>query len=197
MTNPLIKHGLEDDSERYKYAMVANLAMQAKDQTSALKSLERLAMGMGVNRTSDAKSFSESVLKAQDIETYLGKYQDDLNKTKVSELFTKYSSSLSKIVGGNEDNLLRDFGNETYGNIELTVKDASEIINSKGKNFSEEQKKEAEKVLDKYQLIYGLLQKFESEKIQKLFSSVREETLKEGINEYYKEKEKKEDSPQS
>ena len=194
MTNSLENHGLSDDSERYKYAQVAKLAMEAKDERSALKSLELCAMDMGVNRNSDAKSFSETILKAQDIETYSGKYQVDLNKTKTSELFKRNGSSLAKIVGGNGDKLLEDFGNETYGDIELTVNDAIEIKNSQGKNFSEDQKKEAEATLKKYHLIYSLLKKLESEKMQKLFNSVSNETLKDGVTEYYKEKEKDEEN---
>jgi len=185
--------------ETCKYAMAADVALQRKDLGSAVKCLESLAKDIGIedkiirvafanSNASTPKELEAGVQK--NISTYAPLYQQTLMGAKVSDLFTNYDSYFSKYVGDKKEDVLKEFGKETFGDITKKIMNAQEIFNSKTSNFDEKAKEKAQKTMEKYGLIYTVLNKREDDTMNNLLRPMEEESLKNQFEERYKPKEK-------
>lgn len=190
------------EPERYQHALAAAQFIEQENSNSARKCLEKLTKDMGIVPGSDAylglvwnvSEDSKGWMNA--INIYASKYHELFGAKTVSSLFDKYDDSLKKYLDKDEMIIAKEifdsFKDEKYGDIQKKVVKAEETIKSKTGNFSEDQKKAAQKVIEKYAPIVNTINGFQSLKIQSLMLPANEESMKDNLKEMFKKKDKKE-----
>jgi hypothetical protein len=200
------------EPDRYQYAAAAAQFLQGKDITSTKKSLDKLLVdGMGVT-DSDAQlgmvwnAYSDNPQKmaegiARGVQIYSGKYQEALGKKTINEMFERYSTEFDKYLEGAEiekaKSVFSKLGDKNYEFILEQASQLQEIIQSKTKKYSQEEKEKAQKELEeKYADIIETIQEFEELRLAKLMAPIRESTIKDNVKERYAVKEKEQEKEQ-
>jgi hypothetical protein len=199
---------LEDktyEPERYRYAAAAAQFIQGKDMISAKKCLDKLLIDMNAT-DEDIKAgmvwnaYPDNPQKTAEgiaigIGIYGKKYQDALGEKTIKEMYERYSAEFEKYLdeGGREvaKAAFDALGDRTYESILEEVEQLNEIIESKTKKYSEEDKEKAQRKIDKYADVVSTIQEYEGLRISRLMAPVREETIKDNVNARFKKKEKK------
>lgn len=184
----------EANYNQFRYATVAARAFKNKDVATSQSALEKLALEMGIVNEKAQEKFGQSYSSSEEalqhaIGTYSSGYYEGLEKQTVTDLFSNYETYFKRYIGGKKEDVLAEFGEETFGDIEKKVKGAVEIMESDTDNFSEDDKKKAKKTLEKYGLIRRVLMKVEEEKISELYTPLEQDTIQKSFEERYKSKE--------
>lgn len=188
--------------DMYRHAKAGAQFLQAKDVASAGKCLEQLASEMKVSEenkpfliwnatANDPSSQMRQYGMAKGLEIGVGKYEEEIGKLTVSQMFERYSTEFDKYLGEEErekaKSAFEKLGGKTYSSISEQVAQLQEIMGSKTDRWSEEDKAKAEKeYTEKYANVVETIQEFEGVRIGKLMNPMQEESVKSNVKERFK-----------
>lgn len=185
-----------EDLARYQYADVAvRLYSNKADAQFAPGALEKLVDGFaGIDKDALEGLKAGTFASKKGIETaigiYAGKYQESLGKLDVSEFYDVRYNILKSLLGDKEANeaksVFEKYKGQTVGSILEEVAKLQEIIKSKTKNFSKEQKEEAKKKFEKLVPIYSIINSLEQRNYDELKNGATKGSYKESITEALK-----------
>ncbi len=195
------------EPERYQYAAAAAQFLQGKDIGSTRKCLDKLLVDMDATNDDvkagmvwnaypdNPQKTAEGIARGVDI--YSGKYKDALGKKTINEMFERYSPEFEKYLTEEEREVAKSvfnkLGDKSYESVSEQVAQLQEIIGSKTKKYSKEDKESAQKELDeKYADIFNTIQEYESLRMNKLMAPIREATIGDNVKERFKVKEQEE-----
>jgi len=180
--------------DQFRYALVGARALERKNTPLAETSLEKLAGEMGILDSSAKKAFARSYptdkARSDAMNIYSSYYLQGLQKLTVSDIYSRSSDYYEKYFGDQTENILKEFGDETFEDISKKVEKANEIVKSETGNFTKKKKEEAKKTLEKYGLIYNCIAGIELDrKISELSIPLEEESMRNSFSEKYKPEE--------
>ncbi|MCK9595906.1 hypothetical protein M0R19_01850 [Candidatus Pacearchaeota archaeon] len=191
------------DPDRYKYAAAGANFLQAKDVGSAKKCLEKLASDW--NLTEDQKAGLVWNAFADDPQTnelgitkgigiYAQKYQAEMGKMSINQMFERYSPEFNKYLGAEEKEKAKSvfdkLGKETYGSIVEKFTELNDLLNSKSKKANAIKEKAQKEFDEKYGDVYYTIQDFENLRMSKIMAPMQEESVYSNTKERFKPKEK-------
>ena len=193
------------EPERYRYAIVAAEFMEKKDVNSARKSLDKLMIDMGATDkdvqegmvwnaygNSPSQEMMQGIKRGIDI--YASKYQGILGNKTINEMFERYMPEFDKYLAEEEKAKAKEtfakLGDKKYDAVSKEVRKNMKIIQDQ--DSTEDEKKKAQKELEKYADVYSTIQEFEELRISRLMPSIREGTIKINVQERYKVEKKEE-----
>lgn len=177
--------------EKYKYSGVANQFLQANDFASTRKSLEKLAMDIGV--PVDAKPLMRGTLEDP---RYMKEAIDDIQEDYKKALDSITIGEYLKEGGMNLESLKENFG-EFFGNKYGTIKEKIDRakyviagIKEKKYKFPEGELEKKKNDLEKYGAVYLLIEAMEGAKFEALRGEVAGENYEESVDEISKDPKK-------
>ncbi len=185
---------LYDDVTRYELGNVASRLVMQKDIPNAKGALKKLAADLG--RGDEYSGFVDTVLgDERAIKNasllYGSKFNTAIGGINIGELYNlRYNKILQAYFDDADrptvEGLIKEFSGETYGEIIGKITAANEILESRTKNFSDDQKREAKKTLDKYQYIGAALDLLERARFEEFRPEAAQESLKIDAKEFSK-----------
>ena len=176
MTNPTQRQ--LPDFQKYQYAAVARLMSQSKENKGyAVSALEMLAGSNGLNLGEDADGFIAGAKASEKgIETainiYAGKFQEKRGEYKPAELISWYNPVLSSADPEDAEKIKAELAkyDETYADIESKYTEAVHLVEGlkKGIEYTDEQKSNAEKTIQKYNDVMILMQELDNYALEEL-----------------------------
>lgn len=184
------------DIAKYRPMALAPEFLKAKDMGTLEETIVNFfEKGLGVKNKGDIEAAVKPYMTNQNalqsfIGNFVGRYNESLYSQKIEDLRELYDSSFKKYF--TEDNLAKVdevFSSEdTYESILNKYAKAAEIAKSETGNFTDEQKKKAEKTIQQLNKILMPLQAFEAGKIDDLRKPITEKVLRKSLNALYEEK---------
>jgi len=199
MTNDDYKNYGVADIKRYRAIAAARQSLEQKDSEGAKKSLEKLAESIGVAEKDREAVVSSITSSGQSLEACLknfeAKYGAAQANSTIGDLFNLYKDNFKSYL--NEENYKeaetlftgKDNANKKYGDLIEKYGKAQEILKSKTGNFSEEQKKKAEKEYKELSKYMTPLQVFENLEVKKIAEPIEKSSIKELLNSLYQKEE--------
>jgi hypothetical protein len=176
------KDGIQtiSDMNRYQYGTLAARLLGEKKSNYAVGALEQLASDLGVDES--AEGFVNAAMSSEKgieiaIMTYAQKYQEAEGKLTVSQFYNTYKDVLENYLGDNEKEILA----QKYNGNDTSMKEINTIISKAQHNLKspdEEERKSAEKAMEQYQDIVGLMQVILDEQYKNLVPKAIERTNK-------------------
>ncbi len=173
-----------DEMKKFQYGGLAGRFLSEKDLAGAKGSLEGLAKDLGFGP--ELQGFIEGTFASEKgiekaVGTYMAKYQEFKGKSTVKELGTYYDQLIDEYLESKSPEAkaeLDQYQTEAYGDILRKVTQAQEKIKSKTGNFSQQDKDDAQKVLDKYNKVVAILETMEEVTFDKLATGVTKNVRK-------------------
>ena len=168
-----------EDMNRYQYGALAARLLGEK-QTYAVGALEQLASDLGVDES--AEGFVNAAMSSEKgieiaIMTYAQKYQEAQGKLTVSQFYNNYKEVLESYLGDSEKETLA----KKYDGNDKSMKEIQTIISKAQHNLKspdEKDRENAEKAMEKYQDIAGIMQVILDEQYKNLLPKAIERTNK-------------------
>lgn len=194
------------EPERYRYAIAAAEFMEKKDVNSARKCLDSLMIDMGAtekdvqegmvwNAYGDSPSQEMMQGIQRGIQIYASKYQGLFGSKTINEMFERYMPEFNNYLAEEEKAKAKEvfakLGDKKYDAVAKEVRKNMKIIQDQ--DSTEDEKKEAQKEIEKYSDVFNTIQQFEELRISKLMPSIREGTIKKDIKDRYKVEKKEEE----
>ncbi len=169
-----------DDMNRYQYGALAARLLGEKQSNYAVGALEQLASDLGVDES--AEGFVNAAMSSEKgieiaIMTYAQKYQEAQSKLTVNQFYNNYKEVLEGYLGNDEKEILA----QKYNGNNTSMKEIQLIISKAQHNLKspdEEDRKSAEKAMEKYQDIAGIIQVIQDEQYKNLIPKAIERTNK-------------------
>ena len=169
-----------NDINRYQYGALAARLLGEKQSNYAVGALEQLASDLGVDES--AKGFVDAAMSSEKgieiaIMTYAQKYQEAEGKLTVGQFYNNYKGILENYLGNDEKEILA----KKYSGNDTSMKEIQLIISKAQHNLKspdEKDRKDAEKAMEKYQDIAGLMQVILDEQYKNLLPKAIERTNK-------------------
>ena len=194
-----------EDIEIYRPIALAPELLEKKDMGGLVETILKFFENLGVKEERYREGLVESIYASPEgLEAFVkdnleNKYQKALYNQKIKDLRELYSDLFEKFYS--EENIAKVDkvfnSDETYESLVKRYTELGEIAQSKTDNFSDEQKKKAQKELKELNKVVMRLQEFENIKLYELRGPINEESLKKKLNEMYKEEKRQEGEEQS
>jgi hypothetical protein len=195
----------KENPDMYRHAKAAAQFFNAKDVTSARKCLDKLVTdinpntnpallkGMVWNAYGDDPKATLAGIK-RGIDLYASQYEEDMEALTINEMFERYSPEFNKYLSeegkAKAGEAFAKLGDKTYAEVSKFIRKNSKIMQDE--DSSEDEKKKAQKEIEKYADVFSTIQEFEELRISKLMPSIREDTIKGDVKERYKVEKKEE-----
>ncbi len=180
--------------QRYEFGGVTSRLVAQKDMDNAKGAVKRLAAESRDSKFSDPAfdylaSSDAGVRYAAS--AYGKRHMDALGQMTIGALYSlRYEPVLKQYLKSDEiakvKEVLDQFSKETYGHVVEEVAKAHEKVESRTENFSDEQKRDAKKVLKKYAEVYEALNLLESANFENLRPKAVGENYKMKFQDYVK-----------
>lgn len=185
-----------EDIKRYRAIALAQEYLKEKDQGGLEKAISTfLAKGLGVKQGHDADDLATSLKRVTPdfIENFYSKYQKAFQGSTLKQLRELYDSQFKEYF--TEEDLAKADevfdSDETYGDFIKNYQAIAEKATSQTSNFSDEEKKKAQKQLQILNKIALPMEEFEKLEINKMRAPIGKDILKEKIKDAYNPKEEK------
>ena len=196
-------YALEEIS-KYRAMGLAPELFKEYDKTNDKSKLEETLItfyekGLGVKNRRDIEDATSPLFTPQGkaslanfLDNFGGRYQEALFSQKIRDLRNLYDSAFKEYY--KEENLpevdkLFD-SDETYESVMEKFNQAEEIVKSKTKRYSKEEKEKAKKTMETlFMRIINPLQSFENIELDKLRNPIDKRALKKDLNAPYEKKE--------
>lgn len=168
-----------NDMNRYQYGALA-FRLLGEKQHYSMGALEQLASDLGVDES--AEGFVNAAMSSEKgmeiaIRTYAHKYQEAEGKLTVSQFYNNHKETLEGYLGEDKKAKLA----EKYNGNNTSMKEIQIILSKAQHNLKspdEKDKKDAEKIMEKYQDIFGIIQIIQDEQYKNLLPKAIERTNK-------------------
>jgi hypothetical protein len=182
----------------FAYGGVAGKALAEKNFPYANISLEKLASDMGLDDDDRLEGFVKGTFSSEKgIQTaasiYGDRYEISRARLTVSNLWKSYDEYSTKFLGdlkAKAEEEISKFKDIEYGEVKDRYNSAVEIVKSKTKNFTEEQKEKAKKQVEEYQKVVGTLEILNKAYLRKYENSTDEQVDINTLKQIFSEKEK-------